>query len=230
MTDLTQPLTDQELDRLEKLLLERVAENAVTEDSDEGVLGTSELDGFFTAVVGAPEVVVPSQWLPAVWGDFEPTWRTPDELEAVVSLLVRHMNEVATHLTEHPDDFEPMYLVDDKGTVIVDDWCEGYMRAVALRTDDWDAAPPEIVDLLTPILAFTSDTGWLAHDIADPKEVDRVRDAIAPNVRAIHAYWLRLRGGDVPSVAPFRRDTPRVGRNAPCPCGSGRKYKNCCLQ
>ena len=25
-----------------------------------------------------------------------------------------------------------------------------------------------------------------------------------------------------------RRDEPKVGRNAPCPCGSGRKYKNCC--
>jgi preprotein translocase subunit SecA len=25
----------------------------------------------------------------------------------------------------------------------------------------------------------------------------------------------------------IRRDTPKVGRNAPCPCGSGKKYKNC---
>ncbi len=26
----------------------------------------------------------------------------------------------------------------------------------------------------------------------------------------------------------FRRDTPKVGRNDPCPCGSGKKYKKCC--
>jgi SEC-C motif-containing protein len=26
----------------------------------------------------------------------------------------------------------------------------------------------------------------------------------------------------------FRRETPKVGRNDPCPCGSGRKYKKCC--
>ena len=25
-----------------------------------------------------------------------------------------------------------------------------------------------------------------------------------------------------------RRDAPKVGRNDPCPCGSGKKYKNCC--
>jgi preprotein translocase subunit SecA len=29
-------------------------------------------------------------------------------------------------------------------------------------------------------------------------------------------------------AAPIRRDTPKVGRNDPCPCGSGRKYKKCC--
>ena len=27
---------------------------------------------------------------------------------------------------------------------------------------------------------------------------------------------------------PYRRDSPKVGRNEPCPCGSGRKYKKCC--
>jgi len=28
-------------------------------------------------------------------------------------------------------------------------------------------------------------------------------------------------------VQPFVRDTPKVGRNDPCPCGSGKKYKQC---
>jgi len=29
---------------------------------------------------------------------------------------------------------------------------------------------------------------------------------------------------------PFKRESPKVGRNDPCPCGSGRKYKKCCLE
>lgn len=29
-------------------------------------------------------------------------------------------------------------------------------------------------------------------------------------------------------ILPFRRETPKVGRNDPCPCGSGKKYKKCC--
>ena len=29
-------------------------------------------------------------------------------------------------------------------------------------------------------------------------------------------------------MQPIRNDGPKVGRNDPCPCGSGKKYKNCC--
>ncbi len=31
-----------------------------------------------------------------------------------------------------------------------------------------------------------------------------------------------------PHVLTFRRDGPKIGRNDPCPCGGGRKYKLCC--
>jgi preprotein translocase subunit SecA len=30
-----------------------------------------------------------------------------------------------------------------------------------------------------------------------------------------------------PTPTPFVRAVPKVGRNEPCPCGSGRKYKHC---
>ena len=31
-----------------------------------------------------------------------------------------------------------------------------------------------------------------------------------------------------PLTLPMQREVPKVGRNDPCPCGSGRKYKSCC--
>jgi preprotein translocase subunit SecA len=34
--------------------------------------------------------------------------------------------------------------------------------------------------------------------------------------------------GEVSLDLPTRRSLPKVGRNDPCPCGSGKKYKNCC--
>ena len=39
--------------------------------------------------------------------------------------------------------------------------------------------------------------------------------------------WIYV-SGETPKTAPLRREAPRVGRNEPCPCGSGRKFKKCC--
>jgi SEC-C motif-containing protein len=39
--------------------------------------------------------------------------------------------------------------------------------------------------------------------------------------------WL-FREGHAPEQAPVRNAGPKVGRNDPCPCGSGKKYKKCC--
>ena len=34
----------------------------------------------------------------------------------------------------------------------------------------------------------------------------------------------------IPDYEPYIRPTPKVGRNEPCPCASGKKYKQCCLE
>ena len=56
--------------------------------------------------------------------------------------------------------------------------------------------------------------------------------SVVPSLVAIHAHWLARRTA-LPAVAsrgPVRREAPKVGRNDPCPCGSGQKYKKCCGQ
>ena len=55
-------------------------------------------------------------------------------------------------------------------------------------------------------------------DINDDKEVKK---------------WMKkhpevLQGGQTVKVATVRNEGPKVGRNEPCPCGSGKKYKKCC--
>ena len=37
-------------------------------------------------------------------------------------------------------------------------------------------------------------------------------------------------GGQDQKVDPIRNRQPKVGRNDPCPCGSGKQYKNCCIR
>ena len=103
------------------------------------------------------------------------------------------------------------------------------MRGVGLAADEWRAGAPEIADLLAPIRAFTAATDWQAHELSEP-EAAKLRDAIAPNVRALHAYWRARRANETQSLARQARPSLRVGRNEPCPCGSGKNYKKCCLQ
>ncbi len=43
----------------------------------------------------------------------------------------------------------------------------------------------------------------------------------------VNGEW-RFRDAQVPEITQVRRDAPKVGRNDPCPCGSGKKYKKCC--
>jgi len=38
----------------------------------------------------------------------------------------------------------------------------------------------------------------------------------------------RFMDGKIVGPPPVRREAPKVGRNDPCPCGSGQKYKKCC--
>jgi preprotein translocase subunit SecA len=64
---------------------------------------------------------------------------------------------------------------------------------------------------------------------------ERRRAAEAMQYRHAQASALgagQAAGGDSPPVPPpvaepFRRDVPKVGRNEPCPCGSGKKFKQC---
>lgn len=141
MKDIFEPLSEDELDWLDHFLLYRIDDDADCEGKDEGVLSISELDGLLTAVVSGPVPVPPSRWMPQVWGDFPPVWEDEREVEQVMSLLMSHMNSIAGLLMQQPDDFDPMFeqrIVDDKTYTIVDEWCEGYMRGVALASGAWD--------------------------------------------------------------------------------------------
>ena len=40
--------------------------------------------------------------------------------------------------------------------------------------------------------------------------------------------YIMSRGEDIKAPETIKRDTEKVGRNDPCPCGSGKKYKKCC--
>jgi len=230
--NLFMPLNEKELDRLDNFLLDRIDEDLDCEGKDEGVLDLSTLDGFFTAIVSGPVSVMPSQWLPAVWGDFEPVWESEKEFEGIFALMIRHMNGISRMLMESPEDFEPIFMerqVEGKTYTVVDEWCEGYWRGVGLAAEQWNAAMEPLLRPLLPIVAFAEVSNWRGHELGD-EELELLQDGIAPSAREIHAYWLARRSEAGPAARPPRIRETTVGRNDPCPCGSGKKHKKCCLK
>lgn len=208
------PLSDKELDWLDNFLLARIDENANIRNKDEGVLDVSELDGLFTAIVSGPEMIQPAQWLPQVWGDFEPEWNKEEEFETVMSLMIRHMNDIAATLMEQPQNFEPMFLeriTDDKSCTIVDEWCEGFMRGVLLAAEQWHMDEINMEILLVPMKAFVGEQAKRTHANFSQVEIKNIQNAICQSAREVYAYWLAGRQDKVSTCVPIK-------------CGSARKY------
>lgn len=63
-------------------------------------------------------------------------------------------------------------------------------------------------------------------DRADDSFVMRISDSMGnPLSQKLLGITRGIKGGP-----PLKRRIPKVGRNDPCPCGSGKKYKKCCLR
>ena len=177
------PPTEAELDWLDDFLLERIDEDLAVEGQDEGIFDLSTLDGFFTAIVSGPAMIPPSRWLLSLWGDFEPEWESQQEAEKVLSLLMRYMNSVAAFLMKDPKNFEPMFMErESKGQtyMIVDEWCEGYMRGVSLNADQWQMDSTEMSKLLAPIKAFTPEFTAANFDELSDQEIEKLQQSITP--------------------------------------------------
>ena len=62
-------------------------------------------------------------------------------------------------------------------------------------------------------------------------QVDQQEDlqmTLIQSMYALRQWWRNYHRDALPASLPFEREAPKVGRNDPCPCGSGKKYKKCC--
>ncbi len=226
MNDL--PLTDAELDELEDFL--------DREDLPEECMDISMLDGFCTALAIAPNLLPPSLWLPVVWGETEDDpmeFASTDEARRITELVLRFYNDRVESLGEEVDDFSPLIFesdIDGETTPLLDSWCTGFVSALELDPDGWaplmDADSEEDYSLLTPMLLYGTEEGLgeLMDNAALKDRHQDFADAIPPCVLDIRDFWLPYRK----AASTFRRESEKVGRNDPCPCGSGKKFKKCC--
>lgn len=233
---LQKPLSPREFDRLDQFLM--------ADEDLENSMDVSTLDGFLGAVLSGPKLIVPSEWMRWVWdmeaGEQQPEFRSEKQAQGILDLLMRHANDVAHTLTYTPENYEPMFYqheVEGRTVTVIDEWCSGYIKGMSLDPDGWQPLLKRQPDWFEVIDLYGTESGWERLKDLVESHTDRLDrhealvGRIAPAVRHIHGFWLEHRSESDQSVArrpptPFRK-TPSPGRNDPCPCGSGKKYKRC---
>ena len=172
------------------------------------------LQGCATALVIGPRLIPPSKWLPWVWdadeGLAEPVFDSMALAAALTGEVMRLYNEVATAFAVEAPAFVPLFLRDPQHWR-AGRWCAGFQQGIKLAYKDWS---PLLVG--APML-------FLPLNASDEAQTD----AIAPAVLTIAAHWRAANAFAPGGPMPIRRDAAKLGRNDPCHCGSGLKYKKC---
>jgi uncharacterized protein len=223
-------LNDDRLSALDALLL------AVTDE--DGML-LSEFDGFCAGVIVCPEMIPPSEWLPQVLGSGgAPEFDSEQALQNALDLIMGHYNDVARSLTPPEFEYGPVLDHDTRtDETIWEMWVSGFERAMSLRKNAWE----EIVESDDEEAGASVNMMLTLHDIAEgdsdlPDNTiaelrDQAPDLITDMVIALNR-WTKGYPQSAPEDAAFVPSVPfrgkKAGRNEPCPCGSGRKYKRCC--
>jgi uncharacterized protein len=185
MHNLTQPLTDAELDRLDDFLRRANPDEAKS---------LEELDGFFCALICGPDLVAPSEYLPHVFGG-EPThgrgFKTAEEAQEVLTLLARHWNTIAaTLLRDEP--YSVLMAEYDNAKVTGQAWALGFQQGMYLRQKAWERLAKDKVlgAALLPVILLAEDDGHrLTSDPVTPEEREAMLDALAASVLIIYRYF-----------------------------------------
>ena len=131
----------------------------------------------------------------------EPVETEPTETESVMKIIEEAIADPKTRRGCVPIDPEPLPKVDDTLDEL-QGWC-------CFREDEKEEEDEEEIERIKALSG---------------QEIARLRGTLPPPA----PHFLEEREETALVVQPIVSDRPRIGRNAPCPCGSGKKYKKCC--
>ena len=220
------PLSDSDFDRLEQLLEVEVFQG--------DAMRLDEIQAMLCAIVSGPQPVAPSTWLPEALGRGLEGADDPQVAETV-ELLIRLNNDLAAALLNDETIAPVLYPLDE--TCQEYDyaaWADTYVFGASLAGDWFELAgkhADDLSELLEPMFLLN---GMLKEDAEEAGErwyspaeeaslVADVQEHLPVIVQTLYNFWRNKRSGRT-----VRRGEPKLGRNDPCPCGSGRKFKQCC--
>ena len=196
------------------------------EDFEGGMSSLAYGDGLMTAIIVGPEPVPQSEWLSLLLNSEEEELDDEDARLLTGMLLVQYA-DIIKSLRSRSKPYEPLFWKDGEGRLITSDWARGFLDGMRLREEPWEELRKDGAQAFFALLAVLfQDSGIdarLLEEGLDPKEFfEDALDSVPDWIQTFYSIREERAAGD-------RRPDGKVGRNDPCPCGSGKKYKKCCL-
>lgn len=231
-------LADHQFDRLETLLDDPVMQDAMCLD---------EIQGYLCAALSGPQPMPEDDWLADTLGNEEAL--TSEAGREAAGLLRAFAIALEAELAAGEPPILLLYPRDDdeNGPSDYIPWCQAYLAGVDAAEDDWFEFLGEVEgeeesekireeisfldERLLPMMVLTGEAEAAAIEHGEEWPQGEVRakienaceEDLAQAVTDIYRFWLAKRGAPI-----LRREEPKIGRNQPCPCGSGKKFKQCC--
>jgi uncharacterized protein len=216
------------LKKLDRALLDLPSDDAMT---------LSEFDGFCAGLLVCPDLIMPGEWLSRVWGedpDGAPVFDDANDARRLIGMLTDHYNDMATILLRGQGHYAAIYDVDTRhDEALWEVWVEGFEAAMRLRPDSWHAIVRDTDEEAVAAFSFMVALIDIAHRESELstdsiEEITHSAHEIIPGlVEALYDWRLRQDQGALATRRPAAA-RGKTGRNDPCPCGSGKKYKKCC--
>jgi uncharacterized protein len=185
-------------------------------------------DGFLTALAVGPVRLPPSEYLLTILGS-SPTgtlFDTPEHDAYVAELLARKLATAARVLRDD-DELEP-WITGDIAELRGALWAQGYLAGIEKCKDAWQPliGQRQLAErLIVPVVVLLPDLDEIAGTNLSP---ERRWELIRELPEFLTATWVFWHGEDHPLLHIQRERAQKVGRNEPCLCGSGKKFKRCC--
>ena len=213
-----------------------------------GTLTYHELQGFLFTIVSAPELIQPSEWLPIIFAEEDAGHSNLDEANEILGQIMALYNTTNASVLDPPTLLPAdCPLRDDVLTNFEDDapiaqWSRGFHRGHLWLEALWEETVPEELDdelgsILMTLSFFSSREiaeAFHAEDGTGAQSFEAMAEAIHKVVPMAVAQYAHMGRSIAEVLAEQDAEVPepahgtKVGRNDPCPCGSGKKYKKCC--
>lgn len=147
------PLPDGPID------LTELDEFLISDEAPENCMGLSDLDGFLTGIIIGPELILPSEWMPVIWGGEGPDFANMRQAQSILGAIMGRYNEISFQLDAGPGALEPIYEQWPDGMVVVTDWAAGLVDSMKLRPKPWMTLlrDPETADAFSTMVRIGSD-------------------------------------------------------------------------